>query len=61
MCWRRMAEAGEPLRLPAEGGLDERLVWIGRDDRGVLLEVIAVEQAEYLLVIHVMPYEYRRS
>ncbi len=55
-----MADAGEPIRLPADAELDERLVWIGRDDRGVMLEVIAVEQPDYLLVIHVMPYSYRR-
>ncbi|HVV77201.1 MAG TPA: hypothetical protein VHC43_14315 [Mycobacteriales bacterium] len=29
-----MADAGTPIRLPAEEGLDERLVWIGQDDRG---------------------------
>ncbi|MHB2023945.1 MAG: hypothetical protein ACYCO3_11535 [Mycobacteriales bacterium] len=55
-----MNDAGEPIRLPAEGGLDERLVWIGQDDRGVVLEVIAVEQADYVLIIHVMHYAYRR-
>lgn len=56
-----MNNAGEPVRVPAEGELDERLVWIGEDDRGVTLEVIAVEQPDYLLVIHVMPYAYRRN
>lgn len=55
-----MGNAGDPVRLPGEEGLDERLVWIGQDDRGVTPEVIAVEQPEYLLVIHVMPYAYRR-
>jgi hypothetical protein len=52
---------GEPTRVAADEGLDERLVWIGRDDRGVLLEVIAVEQPGFLLVIHVMPYGFRRQ
>lgn len=55
-----MENAGEPVRLPAEEGCDERLVWVGQDDRGLTLEVIAVEQPEYLLIIHVMPYAYRR-
>lgn len=55
-----MENAGDPVRLPGEEGLDERLVWVGQDDRGVTLEVIAVEQPEYLLIIHVMPYAYRR-
>lgn len=55
-----MENAGEPMRIPAEEGFDARLVWVGQDDRGVTLEVIAVEQPEYLLIIHVMPYAYRR-
>lgn len=55
-----MENAGEPVRLPSEEGLDERIVWVGKDDRGVTLEVIAVEQPDYLLIIHVMPYAYRR-
>jgi hypothetical protein len=56
-----MANAGDPIRLPAGEGLDQRLIWIGHDDRGVMLEVIAVEQPDYLLVIHVMPLSYRRQ
>lgn len=55
-----MNNAGEPARIAAEGDLDERLVWIGVDDRGIVLEVIGVEQPDYVLIIHVMPYEYRR-
>ena len=34
-------------------------VWQGLDDRGVELEVIAVVLKEYLLVIHVMPANFR--
>jgi hypothetical protein len=36
--------------------------YVGRDDRGVMLEVIAVEtdaEEPTLLVIHAMPYTYR--
>lgn len=29
--------------------------WQGVDDRGVMLEIVAVEVPDYLLVIHVMP------
>ncbi len=47
--------------IPADGDLDERLLFIGRDDRGVELEVIAIQLPDYLLVIHVMPYAYRRN
>ena len=38
-----MELAGEPESVPAEGDLDDRLVWVGPDDRGVVLEVIAVD------------------
>ncbi|MGZ4119489.1 MAG: hypothetical protein ACXVQS_02405 [Actinomycetota bacterium] len=56
-----MNRAGEPQRFSATGGLDERLLWIGEDDRGVLLEIIGIELPEYILIIHVMPYAYRRQ
>lgn len=53
--------AGEPERVPADGDLDDRLLWVGPDDRGVVLEVIAVELADYLLIIHAMPVALRRN
>ena len=57
-----MNDAGEPTRIaPDDPALDERLVWIGRDDRGVVLEVIGIEQPDQLLIIHVMPYSYRSN
>jgi len=34
--------------------------WVGFDERGRELEVIAVECPDYLLVIHVMPTSLRR-
>jgi len=40
---------------------DIKYQWIGADDRGVNLEIIAVATPAYLLVIHVMPYEFRRK
>lgn len=56
-----MEDAGEPQRIPASReGESDRLLWIGRDDRGLLLEVIAVERPDVLLVIHVMPTDFRR-
>jgi hypothetical protein len=33
--------------------------WLGEDDRGLLLEVVAVEKPDCLLVIHVMPADLR--
>jgi len=55
-----MLDAGEPAVIPGDGDLDDRLLFIGVDDRGVELEVIAIEQPDHLLVTHVMPYAYRR-
>lgn len=39
---------------------DPQIVWIGQDDRGVELEIIAVVLPDKLLIIHVMPTRYRR-
>jgi hypothetical protein len=39
----------------------QNLRWIGVDDRGLELEIIAVVTPKYLLVIHVMPYRFRRK
>jgi len=55
-----MIDAGEPSVIPGIGDLDDRLLFIGRDEQGVELEVIAIAQPDHLLVIHVMPYAYRR-
>ena len=42
-------------------GLDEsRMLWIGKDSRGLELEVVALDLPDYLLVIHVMPRDFRR-
>ena len=40
---------------------DTRYRWVGKDDRGVELEIIAVATPNYLLVIHVMPNDFRRK
>jgi hypothetical protein len=32
----------EPIRSPATDVLDERITWIGEDDRGVALEIVAL-------------------
>jgi len=46
-----------------EGNLDyiERYVWIGKDDRGLELEVVALILEEYLLITHVMPTDLRKG
>jgi hypothetical protein len=50
----------EPVRVPASADADARLVWIGPDDRGVELEIVALDLAETVVVIHVMPTQLRR-
>ena len=50
----------QPERFPARAGMDERLLWIAQDDRGLLLEIIGIDLEECVLIIHVMPYAYRR-
>lgn len=56
-----MEAAGEPERVAADGDLDDRLLWVGPDDRGIVLEVVAVDLPDYLLVIHAMPVALRRN
>jgi hypothetical protein len=53
----------EPTRTTTVGGANAWF-WIGADERGRELEIIAVEidpgdDADYLLVIHVMPTGFR--
>ena len=51
---------GEPIVSPATDDRAERRTWIGNDDRGLELEIVAVVLADELLVIHVMPTALRR-
>lgn len=46
--FREPAPASSPLQ-------DDRLVFLGPDEQGVLLEVMAVEADRGLLIIHAMP------
>ena len=38
----------------------QQFTWIGLDDRGVELEIVAVIKPDCLLVIHVMPTQLRK-
>jgi hypothetical protein len=40
--------------------LDDRLVFVGVDDRGVELEIVAIQLPGFLYIIHVMPTQFRR-
>lgn len=50
----------EPVRIPATSNVDARLDWIGDDDRGIELEIVALDLPEAIVVIHVMPTDLRR-
>lgn len=51
----------EPIVVLAEEGLDQRLVWVGDDDRGIELEIVALDLPDAVVVIHVMPTALRRT
>ena len=40
---------------------EDQHIWIGEDDRGLQLEITAIVLADYLLVTHVMPRDFRRG
>lgn len=50
----------EPVVVEADEDVRERLMWVGPDDRGLDLEVIAIVEPEYRPAIHVMPHQFRR-
>jgi hypothetical protein len=52
-------DTSEPTVLE-EPDQPRRLVWLGADDRGIELEIVAIETPDYLLVIQVMPHDLRR-
>ena len=54
-------ESYQPMVVTDPKSGDQNLRWIGIDDRGLELEIIAVVTPKYLLVIHVMPYRFRRK
>jgi hypothetical protein len=45
--------------VPATAEYNERLLYVGPDHTGLELEILAIEQPDRLLVIHVMPTEWR--
>jgi hypothetical protein len=49
-----------PDHVPATATADARLVWIGEDDRGIELEIVALDLNDAIVVVHVMPTALRR-
>lgn len=50
-----------PDQVPATASADARLVWIGVDDRGIELEIVALDLDEAIVVVHVMPTALRKG
>jgi len=50
----------EPERVAATEVADARLLWIGPDDRGIELEIVALDLGDVIVVLHVMPTSLRR-
>lgn len=53
-------ENHEPVTFLSSYGEDQKLLWIAQDDRGLELEIVAIKLVEHILVIHVMPRNFRR-
>lgn len=49
-----------PDHVPATATADPRLVWIGEDDRGIELEIVALDLDDAIVVVHVIPTALRR-
>lgn len=54
-------ETVDPVSVPATETADARLVWIGPHDRGIELEIVALDLPDEWLVIYVMPTALRRN
>jgi hypothetical protein len=48
------------IRTPGQNEFEHRLFWVGVDDRGLELEIAGIEFEDEILVIHVMPMNFRR-
>ena len=50
-----------PDSVPATAGADARVVWPGEDDRGIELEIAALDLDEAIGVVHVVPTDLRNG
>lgn len=57
---RFVIENNKPIRTPGQNEFEHRLFWTGIDDRGLELEIAGVEFEDEILIIHVMPMNFRR-
>ena len=54
-------ESTQPIQVDGFADKPDRLVWVGPDDRGLILEIEALILLDCILVIHVMPYRFRKG
>ena len=57
---RFVVENNVAERTPGQNEFENRLFWVGIDDRGLELEIAGVEFEDEILIIHVMPTNFRR-
>ena len=57
---RFVIENNKPILTPGQNEFEHRLFWVGVDDRGLELEIAGIEFEDEILVIHVMPRNFRR-
>ena len=57
---RHVMATVQPINTATSSG-NQALLWVGPDDRGVELEIVAVVLPDLYLVIHVMPTALRRE
>ena len=57
---RSVIENNNPQRTPGKNEFEHRLFWTGIDDRGLELEIAGVEFDDEILIIHVMPTNFKK-
>ena len=54
-------ENSSPEFVSGESSRRDKIIWVSEDDRGLELEIVAVAENDYLVVIHVMPTIFRKE
>ena len=57
---RSVIDNNRAMRTAGRNEFEHRLFWIGIDDRGLELEIAGVQFEDEILVIHVMPTNFRK-
>ena len=57
---RFVIENSVAVRTPGQNEFEHRLFWVGVDNRGLELEIAGIEFEDEILIIHVMPMNFRR-